>query len=179
METEIWKDIKDYEGLYQVSNQGRVKSLARVVKHKYSGILTIKERILAGGGFKDDYITVMLAKNGKNKTYTIHRLVGLHFILNPLGLPEVNHLNGDKTNNNDWNLEWSTHRDNNLHAFATGLNKTKGSGNAMAKLNDKQVGEIRALIGKIKGIEIAKIYDVTRSTISLIKLNKTYKHGKI
>ena len=95
MKIEVWKDVFGYEGLYQVSNIGRVKSL------KYG-----KERILKplkdGGG----YIFVHLCKNGERKMYKIHRLVAFTFLTNPQNLSDVNHKDEDKTNNSVQNLEF-------------------------------------------------------------------------
>ena len=92
---EIWKDIFGYEGLYQVSNLGRVRSL------KFG-----KERILSIRRSKFGYLLVNLCKNSDMKTFRVHRLVGQSFIPNPNNLPEINHKNEDKTNNRVENLEW-------------------------------------------------------------------------
>ena len=113
---EIWKDIKDYEELYQVSNFGRILSL----NYRRTG----KIRILKGLKDKDGYLNVCLCKNGKTKRAKIHRLVAQTFLPNPLNLPQVNHKDEDKTNNfvgtpendyKDGNLEWKSHRDNLNH----------------------------------------------------------------
>lgn len=96
---EVWKDIDGYEGLYQVSTLGNVKSLGN---NK-----TRKEKILQPKLRKDGYLAVGLHKEGKIKEYTIHRLVAKAFIPNPFKLPYVNHKNEDKTLNVVWNLEWS------------------------------------------------------------------------
>lgn len=97
-----WKDIEGYEGLYQVSNLGRVHSLYRNI-------------ILKGSEDIWGYIKVTLYKDGSPSIKTVHRLVAQAFIPNPENKPEVNHIDEDKTNNNVSNLEWSTRKDNLNH----------------------------------------------------------------
>ena len=106
---EIWKDIQEYEGLYQISNYGRVKSL-RDNKGNY------REKIIKSRPSKNGYIIINLSKNGKAKTFKIHRLVSIHFIPNPENKPQVNHKDGNKLNNSVSNLEWVTASENSLHA---------------------------------------------------------------
>lgn len=101
---EIWKDIKGYEGLYQISNLGRVKSL----NYKRTGI----EEILKSKKMRNGYLRITLNKNGKYKTFAVHRLVAEAFINNPNNLPEVNHKDEDKQNNCVWNLEYCDRRYN-------------------------------------------------------------------
>ena len=101
-EDEIWCPIKGYENLYEVSDQGRVKSL------KFG-----KERILKPGSDKDGYLIVGLCKNGEKKNLLVHRLVAKTFIPNPDNLPEVNHKDEDKTNNKVSNLEFCDSKYNN------------------------------------------------------------------
>lgn len=103
---EIWKDIKDYEGLYQVSNLSRVKSLDRWVKGRNGSLRICKERILKPGTDKYGYLFVILCKNGKVKKFSVHRLVAEAFIANPHNYPCVNHKDENKQNNNVSNLEW-------------------------------------------------------------------------
>ena len=109
---EIWKGIKGYEGLYQVSNLGRVKSLERVSKHTKGYMAHYKEKILASISEKNGYVRTILTKNNTSKSYYIHRLVAEAFIPNPDNLPEVNHIDENKANNCVNNLEWCTHKYN-------------------------------------------------------------------
>jgi hypothetical protein len=99
---EHWKDIEGYEGRYQVSDLGRVKSL-------YKG----KERVMSAGKHKMGYLLVTLFNGCKRKTYTIHRLVADAFIPNPNNLPQINHKDECKTNNAVSNLEWCDAKYNN------------------------------------------------------------------
>lgn len=110
MEEEIWKDIAGYEGYFQVSNLGRVKSLERVVKthDRLGGFRKKKERILKCVPLKNKYLHVCLWKDNEAKTFLVHRLVANAFIPNPSCLPQVNHKDERRDNNNVSNLEWCT-----------------------------------------------------------------------
>lgn len=111
---EIWKDIKGYEGLYQVSNLGRVKSFKtnkRKYEYKYMSLVIDKK----------GYLTVSLCGNHKRKTYKVHRLVSQAFIPNQEGKTQVNHIDGNKQNNRVDNLEWCTNGENGIHAYKNGL----------------------------------------------------------
>ena len=115
MKKEYWKPVVGYEGLYEISNWGRVKSLKRLVKiHNKWGecYITINEKILKKRIDKYGYERVMLCKHGKSKLKQVHRLVAEAFIPNPYNLPQVNHKDEDKQNNHYLNLEWCTHEYN-------------------------------------------------------------------
>ena len=105
MDTEIWKDIAGYEGIYQVSNKGQVRSLDRVIK-KLSGERIVKGRIIKPSANLKGYLFVYLYRDGCGKMRTIHRLVAEAFIPNHSLLPQINHRDEDKTNNDVDNLEW-------------------------------------------------------------------------
>ena len=109
---EEWKSIPGYEGLYEVSSYGRVKSLDRYVKGKSESYRLHKGRILNPSKDTNGYLKVLLKCNTKCKTITVHRLVAQIFIPNPDNLPCVNHLDEDKTNNRVENLEWCTQQYN-------------------------------------------------------------------
>lgn len=117
---EIWKDIKGYEGIYQVSNYGRVKVLDRKVWNAKVECVR-KGRIFKTTKGSRGYIQVALTKNGKSRIFNVHRLVAQAFIPNPLNLPQVNHIDGNKTNNNVSNLEWCTAQENIQHAHKMNL----------------------------------------------------------
>lgn len=109
---EIWLDIKDFKGIYQVSNLGRVKSLARDIICR-GRLLHFKEVILKSAIGRDGYKRVALSKDGKQKMFLVHRLVADAFIPNPNNYPIINHKDEDKANNVPENLEWCTHKYNN------------------------------------------------------------------
>lgn len=113
---EIWKNIKGYEGCYQVSNMGRIKSLSRKVWNGKTYFWT-SERILRPGIDRDGYLLVNLSKNGKAKTEKVHRLVAKTFIPNPENKEAVNHIDEDPSNNKLENLEWATVSENNNHGW--------------------------------------------------------------
>ena len=99
---EEWRDIKEYEGLYQVSNLGRFKSLPRYTRNGSCK----QEKILKLAFDKDGYMLINLHKDGKRKSYRAHRLVAMHFLENPNNLPDINHKDENPSNNNVNNLEW-------------------------------------------------------------------------
>ena len=109
---EEWRTIEGYEGLYEVSNLGRVRSLDMYVKCGYGNYRLHKGKVLSPTKDTNGYLRVVLSCNGKHKSITVHRLVAQTFILNPDNLPEVNHKDEDKTNNNVDNLEWCNRKYN-------------------------------------------------------------------
>lgn len=118
---EVWKDIAGYEGLYQVSNFGRVKSLDRVVKRKNQPDLPVAGKVLRPRFGKNGYAYVILSKEGKGKTANIHRIVAMTFLERFDGCELVNHKDGNKANNCVENLEWCNFSRIMQHAFDNGL----------------------------------------------------------
>jgi hypothetical protein len=114
---ETWKDIKGYEGLYQVSNLGRVKSLEREVNQgKYGNTRTVGGCLLNPTDNGNGYLIVQLRRKQHRKNYYVHRLVAEQFVENGSNLKYVNHKDYDTRNNRADNLEWCTQRDNILHS---------------------------------------------------------------
>ena len=110
--SEEWRDVVGYEGLYQVSDQGRVKSLERTFIDKIGRERYFKERILKPGVRVNGYLFVILYAGGKRKHFFVHRLVCQAFHENPDNKPQVNHINEIKTDNRASNLEWATAMEN-------------------------------------------------------------------
>lgn len=122
MEKEIWKDVVGYEGLYQISNLGNLKSLEKII-HQRKRAYKAKEKIMKPNILTTGYYYANLYKNGVVKKYVLHRLVANAFLPNLLNKPEVNHIDGNKLNNCVSNLEWVTNKENVIHAIKTGLKK--------------------------------------------------------
>ena len=146
---EIFKDIKGYEGLYQISNLGRIKSL----NYNRTG----KEKLLKQNINSNNYCKITLSKNNVRKNYCTHVLVAKTFIENPNRLPCINHIDGNKQNNHIDNLEWVTYKQNTEHAYKHNLMKHF----------------------KVKVIQYDKNMNVNTSKMNIIKcckgVNKTAK----
>ena len=165
---EIWRDIVDYGGKYQVSNYARISSLCR------GKTKLIKPDIVHTG-----YLRVTFYKNGKTKNHYVHVLVAQAFIPNPDNKRQVNHLDGDKTNNHVSNLEWATPAENIHHAFAMGLRKS-GYEHLRAKFTPEQVREIRRDCvpgdSELGFKPFAKKFNVTPKIISDAYYCKSYQN---
>lgn len=120
---EIWKDINGYEGYYQISNKGNVRSLDR-----FDGVHDRQGTIIKPHMKHNGYLQVGLRKHNTRKWLAIHRLVAIHFIENPDNKPQVNHIDGNKQNNNVENLEWVTAKENQNHATRIGLRNNMPKG---------------------------------------------------
>lgn len=172
MTNEIWKDIKDYKGLYQISNHGNVKSLTRKVRCKNGKFRIIREKILTPIITRNGYLIVNLWKSNFQKAHLIHRLVAEAFIPNPESKPEVNHKDGNKHNNHVTNLEWNTRPENTIHSYKMKLreNQKKKISNMNKKLKSKKVAQYDLNMNLIKifpsASEAARHYNYSQSAIS-------------
>ena len=180
---EIWKDIEGYEGIYQVSSNGNVKSLSRMIL--FTSKLNKKyerpygEKTLSPKVDKDGYLLVNLYLNKSPKTHKVHRLVATHFIDNLESKPQVNHIDGMKTNNEVQNLEWVTPKENLAHASLEGLLRV-GSSHGNSKLTEKQIIEIFNLSKSgLSQSKIGEMFNVNQNAIWKILNRKTWSHVKI
>lgn len=168
MQEEIWKDIVGYEGIYQVSNFGNVKSLTREVIGKANKYRIVKSKILKTFLSADGYCTLQLYKNGIPKTITVHRLVAITFIEKNHLLNEVNHKDFNRTNNRVENLEWCTHKENVLYSNKYNPKpKIKRDDNGRTKIKEADIENI--IKDKRMYKDIAKDYNVKMLQIYRIK----------
>ena len=180
MKSEQWKSIAGFEGSYEVSDYGRVRSLPRSVPYLSHGIWwtrSIPTRILKShisAGRK--YLHLPLHKDGKQTNHVVHRLVAQAFIPNPENKPQVNHIEQPKTNNSVGNLEWATTKEDGLHKATHGL-MLKGSRHPHAKLNTKQVIEMRKLYAQgYTNVELTSLFNVGRTSVSSVVHRQGWKH---
>lgn len=152
LEGEVWKDVVGYEGLYEVSNLGRIRTHKdKVTYTERHGIRKWKQRIIKQKFQKrvrsekyDARVTIW--KDGKEKTFLVSRLVARAFLENPLNLPQVNHIDGEPTNNNVLNLEWCSEKENVNHAYNSNLIKTS----KVTVITNKKTGVIDEFISMSK-----------------------------
>ena len=156
---EIWKIIDGYSD-YAISNFGRIKNIR-------------KNKIRKSTKGNNGYMYVTLYLNKKTHSKTVHRLVAIHFLKNKR--EQVNHKDGNKTNNKIENLEWVTRSENQLHCFKIGLNNHRNERNTKAKLSFKDAIKIRKLNKKMNQKDIGKIFGVLQPAISAVINNRTWK----
>lgn len=171
---EEWRPIPGYEGFYSASNHGRVKSLARYVKHSRGGKLLVKGRILATQSDRNGYLSVTLWKDGKSKRHLINRLV-LTVFVGPPADPRLHamHRDSNNINNNLQNLHWGTAKENYADKVKQGTDQ-KGERHGMSKLTTADVLAIRA--SSETGPVLGARYGIHRTNVYYIKARKTWAH---
>lgn len=169
----MWKGIKGYENKYQVSDDGKVRSLQRHINNGSANGMTLACRILKQTKNPHGYYQVSLMNNGIRSVRYVHRLVAEAFIQNTNDLPVVNHIDGNKSNNCVDNLEFVSYHSNNQHAYDTGLHK-KGNDHYRSVLSDSDVKQIRRE-GKYTTYEkIGNKYNVSKATIRDVLTGRTW-----
>jgi len=169
-ENEIWKNVKSYENIYQISSCGRIKSLKRITSNNH----VINEKILKPVHDSYGYLKVNLYRNGNMKSFTVHKLVAMAFIItNNTKLTQINHIDEVKTNNNVENLEWCTSAYNNSY----GTRNIKISKNKKIKIGQYTASNILIKIYDSIGDACSK-NNFSRSEISRCCNNHLkYSHG--
>lgn len=167
--TERWLPIIGYEGLYEVSDHGRVRRIAAEVPHR-GRTLFVRERMLIPLGNAQTGLRAVLSQSGKTKMFLIHRMVAVAFLPNPTNLPNINHLDFDRTNNLLSNLEWCTQAEN--------LNHSARAGRMSKRLTADQVVEIKVRLaaGGESHDAIGKRYGVSQAAITRISQEVVWKH---
>ena len=175
---EEWKPVPGFEGFYEVSDNGRVRSIDRVVTSSDSRTWTQPGKILTCGEHHNGgYSTVVLCKNNKPRVWLVHRLVAAAFLPNPDDLPEVNHIDGRKRNNPATNLEWVKRQANINHAVSAGLINNKGVLNQQAILSEETVLRARAMRAEGQSSRaIASATGITRRNLQNILSRTSWKH---
>lgn len=180
IEGEIWLPIEGYEGVYNISNFSRIKSLFRESGKplKGNGKRFWKEKILKHQKGAN-YPVIRLTKLGIQSNHIIHILLATAFIQNPNNLPVLNHKNGDKYDLTLDNLEWTTSKENTAHAFRTGLMSHKGIKNANCKFSEDVILEI--FNSDLPYKEISEKFGIARNSVSQIKNGGRWSHltGKV
>ena len=175
-----WYPLKDYEGFYEITREGHIRSIDRFIRE---GRTFIKGKVMTPHIDYKGYVRVHLSKNGKNKGERVHRLIAKTFIENPENLPEVNHIDSNKQNNSIENLEWVTTKQNSEHFFTKGNYKERNAklsreNNPRARLTWNDVHLIRKLKEEynFKNKTLSWLFDIS---VSQIKMIVSYRQWKL
>jgi len=167
---EFWKKIEGFES-YEISNYGRLRKILKFRKNRDYNAIMLKPSF-----DKDGYLrTVLTISKTEKYNKTIHRLVALSFIDNTENKPQINHKDGNKSNNLVENLEWCTAKENSIHAIKLGLSgQAPGEMHHMSKLKLNDVLEIRENKDNLSQRKMAVIYGISQTQISRILNNKRW-----
>jgi hypothetical protein len=168
---EIWKPVSGYDGLYEVSNLGRVRSY-----HNYGWGRKEKPQLISLYTSKRGYVQACLCRNNKSIQKDVHRLVAEAFLPEPAPGLQIDHINGIKSDNRVSNLEWVTPQENTLRALAIGL-KPSGEKHRSSKLTQSDVNEIRKLYatGKYSHRKLGEMFEVSHGNVGKIVRNQLWK----
>lgn len=178
MKTE-WKDIPGYEGYYQASKDGLIRSCDRTIIDVDGNYRQLSAKILRPSKNKCGYLRVVLCKNNIHTYLTVHHLIAITFIQKDISPSMViNHIDGNKLNNQYKNLEIVTQKENRRHAIRNGLWNQRGSHSSRAKLTDADIQMIRELrqAQAMTYTTLSKMFNVGTSTIARIVAHKSYKN---
>jgi hypothetical protein len=174
---EIWKDIYGYEGYYQVSSFGNVRSLDRYVNLNYGLKRIVKGKNIKKNISNTGYLRCQLNIKNSSKHFSIHRLVAVLFVPNYKKKLYVNHINGIKTDNHYKNLEWVSISENTKHAYNEGFIKKKlGEKHHLSKIKEIDVYKIKFETSHLRNFEVAKIFNISKEHVKSIRNNYTWKH---
>ncbi len=179
MQNEEWRDVVGYEGIYKVSNMGRVKSLERAVKTKHNGIRIQKENIL-DGSLRRGRPSIMLCNDKKERVFFISNLVLFAFVgPRPVGYECCHFPDRDVKNNKLSNLFWGSRKENQSHRLIHGTD-VRGEKNYAHKITKEQAITIKKML--LDGISMKDIHSITNikyGIISMIKINNTWQWLKV
>jgi len=169
---EVWKDIEGFEGRYQVSTFGNVKSLARFRNGKNGSLVPIRESLMTPKVTRHGYATVHLRADDVSAQPSVHRLVAKAFIQNPENKPTVNHIDGVKLNNHVSNLEWATQSEQAVHSSETGLQKNPGQ----KRFSKEYIARVKQYYDEnhISIYELSKLFNMSERTAGRCVNSKAY-----
>jgi hypothetical protein len=171
---EIWKPVPEWENLYEVSNLGNLRSVSRTIRNRYYEGQLLK---LISGKSGYMYASLKDRSNDRQCLALAHRLIAKVFIPNPDNKPQVNHIDGNKSNIGTTNLEWCTVSENAIHAFKTGLRRGKrGTESHLALLDEQAVRFIKINEYNLPQKILSQIVGISESQVHRIINNKRWKH---